>query len=106
MLPDKDVIFYTEEEKSRVTHLASLNFGPGEIAVLLGKPKTTFRKLLLDETTVIGLAYLKGRLEAKEQKKQAVNDAIYDGNITAVQIHQKESDALDFENTKAEIFDL
>ncbi|ANW96740.1 hypothetical protein AXE80_10840 [Wenyingzhuangia fucanilytica] len=96
----------SEEDIREVTRLSSLNYGPGEIAVCLGYPKKTFKRLALDPNTEIGKAYLKGRLDSKIDADDSLYKEMLKGNVTATQTHIKRSETLDFENAKAQIFDL
>jgi hypothetical protein len=86
--------------------LASLDFGPREIAVMLGFNKRYFPAMARDEDTEIGLAYLKGRLMCKETIRVSLNNSVLDDNVTASQIKIKQSEALDFQDIKAQIFGL
>lgn len=107
MPTNKEILSVLDEHTlSSIEDLAAGNFAPSDIAVRLSINKAGFMRIWREEGSEIRTAYEKGRLRIKEMKMQALETEVELGNITAIQIHDKHSEELDFEAKKKEIFGL
>ncbi|NQY31158.1 MAG: hypothetical protein HRT69_17040 [Flavobacteriaceae bacterium] len=94
----------TDRLHEQIVELAKLNFAPSDIAIKLGFNKHAFVALWKDKDSDLYESYYKGKLDFKKLHQEAVLEAIDEGNITAVQIYDKEAEAQAFEDIKKEFF--
>ena len=89
-----------------IERLAKANFAPNQIATKLRINKAAFLRLWRDEESEIWKAYQRGRLEIQKLKMEALECEMTDGNITAIQTHEKMEQAANFEAWKQRIFSI
>ena len=107
MPTNQEILMIIDDQKlSSIEDLAASNFAPSDISVRLGINKAGFMRIWREQGSEIRTAYEKGRLRIKEEKMEALETEITLGNITAVQIHDKHSEEVEFEAKKKEIFGL
>jgi len=94
----------SDVQYDQIHELASLNFAPTDIAVRLGFNKHAFVSLWRDKTSDVYKSYYKGRLTMQFNKQQALFDQVDEGNITAIQILDKDAEAQAFEDIKNQFF--
>lgn len=94
----------TENDYETIEQLAKQNYGPIDIAMVLNVDKRAFRYLWRDHDSRARDAYERGRLQFDITKSATINDLISEGNVTAVQIHEKRLANREFEDIKCEIF--
>lgn len=92
-----------EAQHEVIEQMAACNYAPGQIAVYLGVNKEKFLLEWHNHDSVIRYHYDKGVLKADfDISKKRLENAT-SGNLTADQVHQKETERRKFENVKAQI---
>lgn len=95
----------TQTDLETIQELAEQNQAPRDIALALGVSKAVFMHIWRDKKSQVREYYERGRFEIERKKEQALIDRIErDGKITAIQIHDKKSEARRFEDIKEDIF--
>ena len=94
----------TEAELETIAELASQNYGPRDIALNLRMDMRGFMHVWRDKKSRIREAYERGVMEIDIIKREKLNKEVEGGSITAIQIHDKRSEAQRFEDIKREIF--
>lgn len=87
-----------------IEDLACKNFAPSDIAKSIRVSGRDFLFLWRDKTSPVREAYDRGRLKIASAKEQQIIDKVNNGNITAIQIHDKKAKDQEFEDVKADIF--
>lgn len=95
-----------DQTLDEIERLAAAEFAPSDIAVKLRIDKAAFLRLWRLEESEIWKAYQRGRLEVRRVKMEALRDEMEDGNITAIQTHEKMQYVTDFEAWKQKIFSI
>lgn len=90
----------TEEQLENISNLAGCNYGPDDIALFLGIPAAMFRQVWKDEESEVRYRYNFGRAQVQAEIHMTQTSLARTGNITALQIHDKFSQRLQFENAK------
>lgn len=90
----------TEEQLESIAELAGCNYDPDDIALFLGIPAAMFRKVWKEEESEVRYRYNYGRARAQAEIHMKVNEKARTGNVTEIQIHEKMSQRLQFENAK------
>ena len=87
-----------------VERLSGCNLAPSDIALRLGVKKSSFLRIWRDPKSEIRESYERGRLKVEEKKSKALKKQIKGGNVTAIQIHNKQAEEILFSDVKNEIF--
>ena len=95
-----------DQTLDEIERLAQAEFAPSDIAVKLRINKAAFMRIWRDENSDIWKAYQRGCLEIRRIKMDALQGEIEDGNVTAIQTHEKMQYASDFEAWKQRIFSI
>lgn len=90
----------------RVEELAAQNFAPSQISEMLLMDKWAFMQVWRDQNSVLRKRYEQGRLEIAETKQTQLLEKVREGNLFAIQLHEKASNAQRFEDIKTDIFNL
>jgi len=101
MMPEK--IRLSQEELEELEDYAACNYRPQQIAKVMGYDKSAFMQAWLDKANLVRHHYDKGRLEADFMINQKALETAKAGNLTAMQIWQKNKDAVHVENLKEQI---
>lgn len=95
------VVLSTEET---IEQLAGCNYGPRQIALYLGFNEKQFLNEWNNPDSNIRHHFDKGRLQADFEVNQKLLDNSRSGNITAVQIYEKNRQSVRMEELKHQIF--
>lgn len=94
----------TEADFLTIEKLAEENHAPSDIAKILRVSKRDFLHVWRDTTSRIREAYELGRLQIEITKSEKLVEMIKADNTTALQIHEKKSKTLNFENARLDVF--
>lgn len=94
----------TEADYITIEELAEQNHAPSDIARALRVSRRDFLHVWRDKTSRIREAYELGRLQIEIKKSEKLVKMIEAENTTALQIHEKKSKALNFENARLDVF--
>jgi predicted DNA-binding protein YlxM (UPF0122 family) len=98
------MIALSDSQKDEITTMAGLNFTVPVIAKRLDIPYQDLYDELLVEGSDFKRAYERGVLAAKVDKEKAIYDKMKEGNITAIQLHDKKEKEARLAEAKQRIF--
>ncbi len=93
----------SQEEFEDIEDLAACNYSPQQIAKYLDIPKADFMNAWKNPKHLVRHHYDKGQLAADFEINQKALETAKAGNLTAMQIYQKNRDLVKLENLKSQI---
>ena len=93
----------SQEEFEQIEDLAACNYSPEQIAKYLDINKADFMAAWYNHRHPVGHHYDRGQLIADAEINQKALETAKAGNLTAMQIYQKNRDTVKVENLKKQI---
>ena len=100
-MPEK--IRLSQEELEMIEDYAACNYSPQQIAKVMGYEKADFMASWTDHNHLVRHHYDKGQLEAEFVINQKALETAKAGNLTAMQIWEKNREAVRVENIKSQM---
>ena len=93
----------SQEEFEQIEDLAACNYSPEQIAKYLDIQKADFMAAWYNHNHPVRIHYDRGQLVAEFQINQKALETAKAGNLTAMQIYQKNRETVKLENLKKQI---
>ena len=93
----------SQEEFELIEDYSACNYSPEQIAKCMDIPKADFMAAWFNHKHPVRFHYDKGQLQADFEINQKALETAKAGNLTAMQIYQKNRDAVSLENMKKQI---
>lgn len=93
----------SQEELEELEDYAGCNYRPQQIAKVMGYDKAAFMQAWLDKNNLVRHHYDKGMLQAEFEVNKKSLETAKAGNLTAMQIWEKNKEATRVENLKEQI---
>ena len=94
----------SDEDLATIQDMAACNFTPSDIALQIGVDKKAFLQLYGNKESHVRQAYDAGKLNTTMDIMVKQKELAEGGNITAAQIFIKESEKIEFENLKKQVY--
>ncbi len=93
----------SQEEFEQIEDLAACNYSPAQIAKYLEIPRADFMAAWMKPKHLVRIHYNKGQLVADAEINMKALETAKAGNLTAMQIYQKNRETVKLENLKNQI---
>jgi hypothetical protein len=93
----------SQEEFEQIEDLAACNYSPQQIAKYLDIPKPDFMQAWLNKNQPVRHHYDRGQLVADFEINQKALETAKAGNLTAMQIYQKNREQVRMQNLREQI---
>lgn len=100
----EQVSHLAQSDFETIEELATQNQAPSDIALALGVSKRAFLHVWRDKKSQIREAYDRGRLQITIDKEAKLMEKVNEGNITAIQIHDRKQAQRRFEDAREDVF--
>ena len=100
-MPEK--VRLSQEQYEQIEDLSGCNYSPEKIAVYLDVPKKDFMAAWYDQESLVRYHYDRGQLVTDFDINLKALETAKAGNLTSMQIYQKNKDAVHVENLKKQI---